>query len=75
MFIRIPDEIKEPFREQLLSNNWRLMSAISFLAILVQAVNILHVLFGSVSGLKTLNNRIYFAFYWIFLLASLSAPA
>lgn len=72
IFIRIPDEIKEPFREQLLSNNWRLMSASSFLAILVQAVNILHVLFGSVSGLKTLNNRIYFAFYWIFLLASLA---
>ena len=71
ILVRIPDEIKEYFWDQLLANNWRLMSVVSLLAIFVQAVNILHVLIGSASGLGTLNNRIYFGFYCVFLLMSL----
>ena len=67
ILVRIPDEIKEYFWDQLLANNWRLMSVVSLLAIFVQAVNILHVLIGSASGLGTLNNRIYFGFYCVFL--------
>lgn len=71
ILVRIPDEIKERFWEQLLGNNWRLMSVVCLLGIFVQVVNILHVLVGSASGLETLNNRIYFGFYWVFLLINL----
>lgn len=71
ILVRIPDEIKERFWEQLLGNNWRLMSVVCLLGIFVQVVNILHVLVGSASRLETLNNRIYFGFYWVFLLINL----
>lgn len=47
------------------------MSVVSLLSIFVQIVNIFHVLVVSVSGLGTLNNRIYFGFYCVFLLMNL----
>lgn len=71
ILVRVPEEIRDGFWEQLLDNNRRLMTVISILAALVQAVNIFHVLMGSESGLETLNNRIYFAFYCTFLLINL----
>lgn len=67
----VPGNIREKFWEQLLASNWKMMFIVSIFAAAAQIVNICHVLFFSSRKLETLNNRIYFTFYCVFLLLNL----
>lgn len=67
----VPQDIRDQFWNQLLARNWKMMFVISIFAAAAQLVNVCHVLILSSRKLETLNNRIYFTFYCVFLLLNL----
>lgn len=60
------------FYSKSASVNQVILRASAVFAAIVELFNIIRVLFLSNSGLGTLNNRIYFAFYLIYFLASVA---
>lgn len=68
-FYKVPKEIENEFREQAEKNTWKTLNFIAVSTIFVQLVNICHVLLISSKKLGTRNNRIYFGFYCVLLLA------
>ena len=67
----ISDVGKEKYIEEAFRNNRLLCIVASVFCLAVEGFNIIRVLFGSDSGLNTLNNRIYFGFYTFLLVCSI----
>lgn len=71
-FFYIPPHIRPAFRETMLNTNRVSLIVICLIIFVVELFNIARVLFWSVSGLQTVNNRIYFAMYCLLLLVPVS---
>ena len=69
-FLTVPSDLKEDFRRSSVQRNRLSMLVICIMIFGMELYNICRVLFMSSSGLGTLNNRIYFAFYCSLLLAA-----
>ena len=67
-FFYIPPHIRPAFQENMLHTNRVSLIVICVIIFVVELFNIARVLFWSVSGLQTLNNRIYFVMYCLLLL-------
>lgn len=65
---RVPKEIESDFMKQSARTCCRIITMLAVMSILLQLVNIGHVLIISTSKLGTLNNRIYFGFYCFHLI-------
>lgn len=62
-FFMVPPDIKEAYDESCLRRNKTTFFVVSLIIYVVEAFNIIRVLFMSPSGLTTLNNWIYFYLY------------
>lgn len=67
IFYKVPKEIETEFWEQAEENTWKVLNFICPSTIVLQIINICHVLLFSSKKLGTLNNRIYFSFYCVLL--------
>lgn len=67
----ISQEIQKKFMEKAVRSNRFLMNRIGVFVIGIELFNIVRVLFLSESGLGTLNNRIYFGFYFFLFILML----
>ena len=66
-FLTVPSDIREEFYSSCLRKNKTSLLIISIMIYLIEAFNVIRVLFMSRSGLSSLNNRLYFYMYCILM--------
>lgn len=69
-FFHMSSKIRQAYWEDTLVKNRRSLLVIAILAIVIEAYNVIRVLFLTSAKLGTLNNRIYFSFYCSLLVYS-----